>query len=174
LLVAHVALIFIMKLLVPSFDLFFLLVGVSLSGVDALLPVLRLRDDEYHCGSIFHSVWTPIIGGLLLLAFDVIYSASFLAGGLLHLVTDSTDIRGRPWLYPLSKKTFGVSVFPYNFRDYLSSPLCLAIEASSVILVTLYVLTFGLDLLSLLWISLLLPLFVVFALHQWSRGPQPT
>jgi len=174
LLVAHVALIFIMKLLVPSFDLFFLLVGVSLSGVDALLPVLKLRDDEYHCGSVFHSVWTPIIGALLLLAFDVIYSASFLVGGFLHLVTDSTDTRGRPWLYPFSKRAFGVSVFPYNFRDYLSSPLCLAIEASSVIFVVLYVLTFGLDLLSLLWLSLLLPLFVVFALHQWGRGVQPT
>jgi len=174
LLVAHVALIFIMKLLFPNFDLFFLLVGVSVSGVDALLPVLRLRGDEYHCGSIFHSVWPPIIGALLLLAFDVICSASFLAGGLLHLVTDSTDIRGRPWLHPLSKKTFGVSIFPYNFRDYLSSPLCLAIEASSVILVILYVLTFGLDLLSLLWLSLMLPLFGVFARHQWSRGVQST
>jgi len=169
LLVAHLALMFIVKLLFPDLDLFFLLVGASFSGLDALLPILRLRDEQYHCGSIFHSVWLPLAGALFLLAFSVISSASFLTGGLLHLLTDSTDMRGRPWLYPLSKKAFGIAIFPYDFKDYVSNPLCLAIEVISILFIMLYVQAFSVDLLSLLWFALLFPLFVVFALHQWGR-----
>ncbi len=170
LLVAHLALMFAVKLLFPNLDLFFLLVGASLSGFDAFLPILRLEDEDYHCGSVFHSVWLPLAGALVLLTLNVAWSTSFLTGGLLHLLTDSADVRGRPWLYPLSKKTFGVAIFPYDFKDYVSNPLCVAIEVASILLIIAYVHAFGVDLLSSLWFALLLPLFGVFVLHQWRRA----
>lgn len=114
---------FTAKLLFPNLSLFFPSVGTSLSGFDALLPIFRLKDEGYHCGSVFHSVWLPLAGALVLLTFDVAWSASFLTGGPLHLLKDSNDVRGRPWLYPLSKTTYGFAVFPYDFRDYVSAPL---------------------------------------------------
>jgi len=170
LLVAHLALMFVAKLLFPNLDLFFLLVGASLSGLDALLLILRLKDEDYHCGGVFHSVWLPLAGALALLTLNVAWSASFLTGGLLHLFTDSTDVRGRPWLYPLSKKTFGIPVFPYDFKDYVSNPLCVAIEVASILFIIAYVRILSIDLLSSLWFALLSPLFGVFALHQWRRS----
>jgi len=170
LLVAHLALMFIVKLLFPNLNLFFLLVGASISGFDALLPVFRFKNEEYHCGSVFHSVWLPLASAAFLLAFNTVWSASMLIGGLLHLFADSTDVRGRPWLYPLGKKTYGIDIFPYNFKDYVSNPLCLAIEVASILLIMAYAYMFGIDLLSLLWFALLLPLFGIFALHQWKKA----
>jgi len=170
LLVAHLAMMFIVKLLFPNLSLLFLLVGASISGIDALLPVLRFKNESYHCGSVFHSVWLPLASALFLLIFNVIWSASLLTGGLLHLFTDSTDMRGRPWLCPLSKKTYGIAIFPYNFKDYVSNRFCLAIEVGSILVIIAYVYMFGIDLLSSLWFILLLPLFGVFALHQWKKA----
>lgn len=167
-LVAHLALVFLVKLLFPSLSLFFLLVGASISSIDAILPILRLRSESYHCGSIFHSIWLPLAGASLLLVLDVSWSVSLLAGGLLHLLTDSIDMRGRPWLYPLSGKTYGIAIIPYNFKDYVANPICIAVEAASALLILAYVLMFGIDLPSLLWFFMVIPLFVAFALHQWK------
>jgi len=169
LLVAHLALMFIAKSLFPSVDLFFSLVGASISSLDALLPILRLKDEDYHCGGVFHSVWLPLAGALALLTMNVAWSASFLTGGLVHLFTDSTDVRGRPWLYPLNKRTIGIAIFPYDFKDYVSNPLSVAIEVASFLFIIAYVNVFGIDLLSSLWFALLLPLFGAFAMHQCRR-----
>lgn len=172
-LVAHLALAFALKLFFPDFSLFFMLVGTSLSGLDALVPILGLRDDSYHCGSVFHSVWLPVVGALFLQVFDAVSSISFLVGGLLHVVSDSTDTRGRPWLCPLSKRVFGIRIFPYDFKAYVTNPVCLAVETASVAFVLVYVYVVGVDLLSILWLALLLPLFAAFALHQWRlRGDE--
>ena len=166
-LAAHLALAFLVKILLRDLDLFYLLVGTSLSGFDAILPIVGLRDEDYHCGSIFHSIWPPVMGAVVLLLLGPIASISFLTGGIVHLLGDSTDVRGRPWLYPLSRKRFGVAIFPHNFRDYVSNPVCLAIEICSVIFLVWYALVFGIDLTSWLWIGLLIPLFIVFAVHRW-------
>ena len=169
-LVAHLALMLIVKLLFPNLNLFFLLVGASISGFDALLPVFRFKNEEYHCGSVFHSVWLPLVSAAFMLVFNAVWSASMLIGGLLHIFADSTDVRGRPWLYPLSKKIYGIAIFPYDFKDYVSNPLCLAIEVASTLLMIAYIHIFGLDLLSLLWLALLFPLFGIFVLHQWKKA----
>ena len=166
-LAAHLAAIFLLKMLVRDLSLFYLLVGTSLSGFDAILPIFGLRDEDYHCGSIFHSVWPPVMGSVVLLPLGPIASISFLTGGVLHLLGDSTDVRGRPWLYPLSKKRFGVAILPYNFRDYVLNPTCLVVEICSCTFLVWYALVFGLDLASWLWIGLLIPLFIAFGVHHW-------
>ena len=165
-LVAHVAIVFLVKLLAPGLDLFFLLLGTSVSGFDAILPILGLRDDEYHCGGIFHSVWPPVLAALMLVPLGLSASLSFLAGGILHLLADSTDERGRPWLHPLIEKSYGLAVFPYDFRDYVSNPVCVITEILSAIFVFWYVWAFALDIQSILLLCLLIPLFGAFVLHQ--------
>ncbi|MFH0849281.1 MAG: metal-dependent hydrolase [archaeon] len=169
-LIAHLAIVFVAKWLLPGLDLFFLLVGTTASSYDAILPMLGIRPDSYHTGGIYHSVWVPILGAGVLYALSPVFSVSFLLGGLLHLISDSIDAGGRPWLYPLSKKRFGVALIPYNFKEYISNPACMALESISAAFILYYLIVVGLDWRSMLWILFLTPFFVAFAIHSQRAG----
>ena len=165
-LIAHLAIVLLAKTLLPELDLFFLLVGTTTSSCDAVLPMLGIRPDSYHTGGLYHSIWIPVLGAGVLYVLSPVSSVSFLLGGLLHLVSDSIDAGGRPWLYPLSKKRFGVALIPYDFREYISNPACIALESISAAFIIYYIIVVGLDWRSILWILFLTPFFVGFVIHN--------
>ena len=169
-LIAHLAIVFAAKLLYPSLDLFHLLVGATISSFDAVPPMVGLRPDSFHCGGIFHSIWLPIVGSVLLYPFGVVSSASFLVGGMLHLASDSIDREGRPWLYPISKRKHGFPLMPYAFSEYVSTPICIGLEAISGVSVVCYLLFIGIDQASVFWLMFVTPFFIAFALRERSLG----
>lgn len=171
-LVAHVALVFAFKLVFPSMDLFSMLVGTTISGFDAIPPMLGLAQESYHGGGIFHSVWVPLLGAAVIYPFGELAAFSFLLGGLLHLAADSIDALGRPWLYPIYKKPFRIALLPYDFRAYISNPVSVSLEVVSCVFVLYNLVYVGVDERTLLWILLIAPLFVTFAVHHWRSRPQ--
>ena len=169
-LIGHLAIVFAIKWLCPSLDLFHLLVGATISSFDAVPPILGLRPDSYHCGGIFHSIWIPITGAVLLYPFALMPSVSFLVGGVLHLASDSVDKEGRPWLYPISKKKLGFPLLPYEFSEYVSNRICISLEAISSVSVICYLVFIGIDQASVFWLMFVTPFFVAFALRQRPFG----
>ncbi len=169
-LIAHLAIVLAAKWLCPRLDLFHLLVGATISSFDAVPPMFGLRPDSYHCGGVFHSIWVPIAGAVLLYPFGVMPSASFLVGGMLHLASDSIDREGRPWLYPISKRKHGFSLLPYAFSEYVSNPICISLELISGVSVVSYLLFIGIDQASVFWLMFVTPFFIAFALRERSLG----
>ena len=53
---------------------------------------------------------------------------SFSLGGVIHVLSESFDEKGRRLLYPLSKKFYGIRVLPYDFWTYLTSKKVIALE----------------------------------------------
>jgi len=53
---------------------------------------------------------------------------SFCLGSVIHVLTESFDLKGRRLLWPISNKFYGVKVLPYDFWTYLTDKKVLILE----------------------------------------------
>jgi hypothetical protein len=139
-------------------------------NVDALFPAVGLKDRNYHCGSFYHSLFFPVIFGLLFLPLGLMYFLSILVGGAAHLLMDSLDYRGRPWFYPFSKRELKLKLIPYEFKHYVKNPVCKLIEAASISIMVAYVILVGLDYASAVWIAAVTPWLMLFMAYESGNG----
>jgi len=143
--IAHITIPLILCKLFPL-NLLALLLGSGAPNFDAIPTLIRKKTpknavDEFHAASILH---TPIFYLLILPVvwyfFGSSIGISFSLGGIIHILMESLDEKGRMLLYPLSKKFYRIYVFPYDFWTYLTSKKTLALEATFTILSTVLVL----------------------------------
>jgi hypothetical protein len=142
---AHIAIPLILCKLFPL-NLLALLLGSGAPNFDAIPTLIRKKTPknavaEFHAGSILH---TPILYIVILPVvwyfFDLSIAISFSLGGVIHIVMECLDEKGRMLLYPLSKKFYRIYVFPYDFWTYLTSKKTLALEATFTVLSAVLVL----------------------------------
>ncbi len=68
-----------------------------------------------------------------------VIALSFSVGGIVHVLTESFDIKGRRLLGPISDKFYGVKILPYDFWTYLKDKRVLAVECGLFIVAFLLV-----------------------------------
>ena len=143
--IAHITIPLILCKLFPL-NLLALLLGSGAPNFDAIPTLIRKKTpknavDEFHAASILH---TPIFYLLILPVvwyfFGSSIGISFSLGGIIHILMESLDEKGRMLLYPLSKKFYRIYVFPYDFWTYLTSKKTLALEAIFTVLSAVLVL----------------------------------
>lgn len=124
-----------------------LLIGSGFPNFDVFPTLLRKKTpkdpiNETHASTILHTVFLYlVILPLLYLALSAIgwsdswnIALSFSLGGVIHVLTESFDQKGRRLLYPVSKKFYGIRVLPYDFWTYLTDKKVLALEGGLFIL----------------------------------------
>lgn len=119
-----------------NLDLLALLLGSAFPNFDSFPTLLRKKMprntiNEFHARSILHAPF------FFMLSFPVLYyfygfvvAFSFSLGGLIHIISESFDEKGRPLLYPLRKKLYGIRMLPYDFWTYTTDKKVFALEAS--------------------------------------------
>jgi len=140
--IAHATIPLILYGLFPNhISLIALLLGSGAPNFDVLPTLLRKKTPknalaEFHAASVLHTplfylILLPFVY-FILNYFTVISSLtiaiSFSLGGILHILMECFDEKGRRLLYPFSKKFYGIPVLPYDFWTYLTSKKTLAIE----------------------------------------------
>jgi membrane-bound metal-dependent hydrolase YbcI (DUF457 family) len=118
-----------------------LLIGSGFPNFDVFPTLLRKETpkdpiNEAHASTILHTIF------LYLVLLPVLYllssalgflnswtiATSFSLGGIIHVLTESFDEKGRRLLYPFSKRFYGIRLLPYDFWTYLTSKKVLALE----------------------------------------------
>lgn len=142
--IAHVTIPLILYGLFPNnLNLLALLLGSGAPNFDVIPTLLRKKTPknalaEFHAASILHTpffylILLPFLY-LLLNYFGVVNSLtlaiSFSIGGVLHILTECFDEKGRLLLYPFSKKFYGIQVLPYDFWTYITDKKILVFEGS--------------------------------------------
>ena len=118
-----------------------LLIGSGFPNFDVFPTLLRKEtpDDpinETHAATVLHTLFLYIIIlpfmylGLNALGWgnSWVIATSFALGGVVHVLTESFDEKGRRLLYPISKKFYGIRLLPYDFWTYLTDKKVLALE----------------------------------------------
>jgi hypothetical protein len=142
---AHIAIPLILCKLFPL-NLLALLLGSGAPNFDAIPTLIRKKTPknavaEFHAGSILHTpIFYIVILPVVWYFFDLSIAISFSLGGIIHIVMECLDEKGRMLFYPLSKKFYRIYVFPYDFWTYLTSKKTLALEATFTVLSTILVL----------------------------------
>jgi hypothetical protein len=152
---AHIAIPLILCKLFPL-NLLALLLGSGAPNFDAIPTLIRKKTPknavaEFHAGSILHTpifyiVILPVVWSIATVIrngdyfFGLSIAISFSLGGIIHVVMECLDEKGRMLLYPLSKKFYRIYVFPYDFWTYLTSKKTLALEAIFTVLSAVLVL----------------------------------
>ncbi len=146
--VVHATLPLILAVLFPAhMNLFALLIGSGIPNFDVFPTLMRKKTPknalkEFHAASILH---TPFFYLVLLppmyfaleyfgVANSLIIAVSFMLGGVLHIVIECIDEKGRLLFYPFSRKFYGYNAIPYDFWTYLTSKRVLIFEGSLVIM----------------------------------------
>lgn len=124
-----------------------LLIGSGFPNFDVFPTLLRKKPPKYtlaetHGSTILHSLFLYIvllpILYLLFYGFGIINSLiiamSFSLGGIMHVLSESFDKKGRRLLYPFSKKFYGIPVLPYDFWTYITDKKILAFEGSLLVI----------------------------------------
>jgi len=143
--IAHIAIPLILCKLFPL-NLLALLLGSGAPNFDAIPTLIRKKTPknavtEFHAGSILHTpIFYIVILPVVWYFFGLSIAISFSLGGIIHIVMECLDEKGRMLLYPLSKKFYRIYVFPYDFWTYLTSKKTLALEATFTVLSTVLVL----------------------------------
>lgn len=141
-LIGHVTVPLILYGLFPThISLLALLFGSGFPNFDVFPTLLRKKTPkntlaETHGSTILHApflyiVLLPILYLLLNhwgITNSLIIVTSFSLGGMIHILSESLDEKGRRLLYPFSKKFYGVQILPYDFWTYLTSKKILALE----------------------------------------------
>ena len=133
---AHATIPLILYGLFPQLNLLALLFGSNASNFDVVPTLLRKETPakaiaELHARSLLHAPFFFFVAFLLLShPFGLTAAASFLLGGMIHIAMECFDEKGRPLLYPFSKRLYGVPMFPYDFWTYVTSKKILAFEAA--------------------------------------------
>ena len=118
-----------------------LLLGSGFPNLDVFPTLLRKETpkdplNETHAATILHTIF------FYLVIFPVLYfplsllgitsswpiAMSFSLGGVIHVLSESFDEKGRRLLYPLSNKFYGIRLLPYDFWTYLTDKKVLALE----------------------------------------------
>jgi succinate dehydrogenase/fumarate reductase cytochrome b subunit len=121
-------------------NLFAILLGGYIPSLDILPTLLRKETpkdvfSEFHTSSILHTPFLfLILSPVLFYLFGSVVAFSFTLGGVLHILIESFDERGRMLLYPFNKKFYGIRVIPYDFWDYLSNKGIFIFEALLVVI----------------------------------------
>jgi len=124
------------QLNLPQLDLLALLLGSNVSNFDVLPTLVRKETPtkaiaELHARSILHAPFFFIVASLLLShPFGFVAAASFCLGGMIHIAMEYFDEKGRPLLYPFSKRLYGIPKLPYDFWTYVTSKRIVAFEAA--------------------------------------------
>ncbi len=118
-----------------------LLIGSGFPNFDVFPTLLRKEtpDDpinETHAATILHTIFLYlVILPFMYLGLNAVgwtnawtIALSFCMGGVVHVLTESFDEKGRRLLYPISKKFYGIRVLPYDFWTYLTDKKVLALE----------------------------------------------
>ncbi|MFH1821279.1 MAG: metal-dependent hydrolase [Methanobacteriota archaeon] len=118
-----------------------MLIGSGFPNFDVFPTLLRKETpdnpiNETHAATILHTLFLYIIIlpfmylGLNALGWSNswVIAMSFSLGGVIHVLTESFDEKGRRLLYPISKKFYGIRVLPYDFWTYLTDKKVLALE----------------------------------------------
>ena len=140
--------------------MFALLLGSGIPNFDVLPTLLRKNTpdnalNEFHAASLLHTPFfyiatLPLVHLFLIyvLNYDppvaLMLSISYSLGGILHILMECIDEKGRLLLYPFSKKFYGRQILPYDFWTYLKDKRVLTIE------VTLFIIAAALGILKLL------------------------
>ena len=133
---AHATIPLILYGVFPQLNLLALLFGSNASNFDVIPTLVRKETPanalaELHAGSILHAPFFFIIAlPLLYYPFGFVAAASFCLGGVIHIAIECFDEKGRPLLYPFSKKLYGIPKLPYDFWTYATSKKLLALEAA--------------------------------------------
>ncbi len=141
-LIAHATIPLILYGLFPNhINLLALLLGSGAPNFDVLPTLLRKKTPknalaEFHAASVLHTpffylILLPLVYALLYfftVANSLTIAISFSLGGILHILMECFDKKGRLLLYPFSKKFYGVPILPYDFWTYLTSKKILAVE----------------------------------------------
>jgi hypothetical protein len=69
----------------------------------------------------------------LQIAGSWVAATSFSLGGIIHVVSESFDEKGRRLLYPMSKKFYGLKILPYDFWTYLTDKKIVAFEGGLLV-----------------------------------------
>lgn len=120
-----------------------LLLGSGFPNFDVFPTLLRKKTpedpiNETHASTILHTIFLYIV---ILPVFYFILNGfgmsnslgiaiSFSLGGIIHVLSESFDEKGRRLLYPLSKKFYGIKILPYDFWTYVTNKKVLALEAA--------------------------------------------
>ena len=152
--IAHATLPLILAVLFPAhMDLFALLIGSAIPNSDVFPTLMRKKTpknalNEFHAASILHTpffylVLLPPVYFLLChfgVANSLVIAVSFTLGGVLHILIECIDEKGRLLLYPFSRKFYGYNAIPYDFWTYLTSKRVLIFEGSLFIIAAAVVL----------------------------------
>lgn len=145
--IGHVTVPLIIYGLFPAhLNLIALLIGSGFPNFDAFPTLLRKTPlkkpmEETHASTVLHTLFLYIlilpISFFLLDRFGIMNSwviaMSFSLGGIIHVVSESFDVKGRRLLYPASKKFYGLKVLPYDFWTYLTDKKIVALEGGLLI-----------------------------------------
>lgn len=133
--IAHVTIPLILCRVFPL-NLLALLLGSGVPNFDAIPTLLRKKTPknamaELHAGSALHTPFFYLaIIPILWYFFGLSITISFSSGGIIHILMECLDEKGRMLLYPLSKKFYRIYVFPYDFWTYLASKKTLIFEST--------------------------------------------
>lgn len=140
--IAHATIPLILYGIFPtSLNLLALLIGSAVPNFDVFPTLLRKNTPkntlaETHAGTILHA---PFLYMALFPIFSFLFNScgitnswiiamSFSLGGIIHVLSESFDEKGRRLLYPFSKKFYGIRVLPYDFWTYVTNKKILAFE----------------------------------------------
>lgn len=152
--IGHVTIPLILYGLFPThIELLPLLFGSGFPNFDVFPTLLRKKTPknalaETHASTILHTLFLyivllPILYFLLNscgIANDWAIAMSFSLGGIIHVLSESFDEKGRRLLYPLSKKFYGIRVLPYDFWTYLTDKRIICFEGALLVLAILLLL----------------------------------
>ena len=118
-----------------------LLIGSGFPNFDVFPTLLRKETpedpiNETHAATILHTIFLYIaILPFMYFALNSlgwsnswVIATSFCIGGVVHVLTESFDEKGRRLLYPISKKFYGIKILPYDFWTYLTDKKVLTLE----------------------------------------------
>lgn len=145
--IGHVTIPLIIYGLFPTqINLVALLIGSGFPNFDAFPTLLRKKTPEEpiaetHASTVLHTLFLYILLlPILYFLFDRfgivnswVIAMSFSLGGIIHVVSESFDVKGRRLLYPISKKFYGLKVLPYDFWTYLTDKKTVALEGALLI-----------------------------------------
>lgn len=145
--IGHVTIPLIIYALFPAhLNLVALLFGSGFPNFDAFPTLLRKKTPkeplaETHASTVLHTLFLYILLlPILYFLFDRfgvvnswIIAMSFSLGGIIHVVSESFDEKGRRLLYPVSKRFYGLKVLPYDFWTYLTDKKIVAFEGALLI-----------------------------------------
>jgi hypothetical protein len=152
--IAHVTIPLIIYGLFPThISLLALLFGSGVPNLDVFPTLLRKKTPknalaETHASTVLHTLFFYMV------LFPILYftlnnwgitnswiiAMSFSLGGIIHVLSESFDEKGRRLLYPLNKKFYGIRVLPYDFWTYLTDKKIICFEVALLVLAILLLL----------------------------------